>query len=74
MDWDENRVIITVDGETLNDSDLNRTNNPDGTNGFRQAHSILLNMAIGGTAGGDPSATAFPARFEVDYVRVYQKQ
>jgi len=31
-----------------------------------------LNLAIGGTAGGDPSATAFPARFEVDYVRVYQ--
>jgi len=25
------------------------------------------------TNGGDPSKTEFPARFEVDYVRVYQK-
>ena len=73
MDWDENRAVISVDGEVLNDSDLNQTANPDGKNGFRQAHYILLNLAIGGTAGGDPSATDFPARFEVDYVRIYQK-
>lgn len=72
MDWDENRILITVDGEVLNDSDLNKAANPDGTNGFRQAHSIILNLAIGGTAGGDPAATRFPARLEVDYVRVYQ--
>jgi beta-glucanase (GH16 family) len=74
MDWDENRAVISVDGEVLNDSDLNQAANPDGKNGFRQAHSILLNLAIGGTAGGDPSTTEFPARFEVDYVRIYQKQ
>jgi beta-glucanase (GH16 family) len=34
---------------------------------------MLLNLAIGGTNGGDPSKTQFPARFEIDYVRVYQK-
>ncbi len=73
MDWDENRIVITVDGEVLNDSDLNQAANPDGSNGYRQAQYILLNLAIGGDAGGDPSATSFPARFEVDYVRVYQK-
>ena len=74
MDWDENRIILSVDGEVLNDADLNQAANPDGKNGFRQAHSIILNLAIGGDAGGDPSATKFPARFEVDYVRIYQKQ
>jgi beta-glucanase (GH16 family) len=74
MDWDENRVAISVDGEVLNDSDLNQAANPDGSNGYRQAQYIILNLAIGGTAGGDPSATSFPARFEVDYVRIYQKQ
>lgn len=72
MDWDENRIVITVDGQVLNESDLNQAANPDGKNGFRQAHSIILNLAIGGNAGGDPSETKFPARFEVDYVRVYQ--
>jgi hypothetical protein len=35
---------------------------------------MLLNVAIGGTNGGDPSNTVFPNRFEVDYVRVYQKR
>ena len=74
MDWDENRILITVDGEVLNDSDLNRAANPDGSNGFRQPHVIILNLAIGGTAGGDPAETKFPARFEVDWVRVYQKE
>jgi beta-glucanase (GH16 family) len=74
MDWDENRIAISVDGEVLNDSDLNQAANPDGGNGFRQAQSIILNLAIGGTAGGDPSTTGFPARFEVDYVRIYQKR
>jgi len=74
MDWDQDRIVIRVDGEELNDSDLNQAANPDGTNGFRQAQSIILNLAIGGTSGGDPSVTQFPARLEVDYVRIYQKQ
>jgi beta-glucanase (GH16 family) len=74
MDWDENRIVMSVDGEVLNDSDLNQAANPDGKNGFRQAQRIILNLAIGGTAGGDPAGTEFPARFEVDYVRVYEKQ
>jgi beta-glucanase (GH16 family) len=73
MDWDENRAVITVDGEVLNDSDVNKAANPDGSNGFRQAHYMILNLAIGGTAGGDPAQTKFPARFEIDWVRVYEK-
>jgi beta-glucanase (GH16 family) len=73
MDWDENRIVITVDGEVLNDSELDRAANPDGTNGFREPHYLILNLAIGGTAGGDPAGTKFPARFEIDWVRVYQK-
>jgi beta-glucanase (GH16 family) len=73
MDWDENRILITVDGLTLNDADLNKTLNPDGFNPYRHAHHIILNLAIGGQAGGDPSATGFPSRFETDYVRVYQR-
>lgn len=33
---------------------------------------LLLNVAVGGTLGGAPDDTKFPARMEVDYVRVYQ--
>lgn len=34
---------------------------------------MLLNLAMGGTKGGTLDSTQFPNRFEVDYVRVYQK-
>jgi beta-glucanase (GH16 family) len=73
MDWDESRLVISVDGDVLNESDLNQTLNPDGKNAFRQSHAIILNLAIGGTAGGEVSETELPARFEVDYVRIYQR-
>jgi beta-glucanase (GH16 family) len=74
MDWDEKAIRLYVDGVLLNTTDLKETINGDGTgkNPFQQAHYIILNLAIGGQNGGDPSKTDFPARFDVDYVRVYQ--
>lgn len=77
MDWDSERIILSVDGITLNTIDLTKTINPQGHgpgNPFHQPHYLLLNLAIGGNNGGDPSKTAFPTRYEIDYVRVYQKQ
>jgi beta-glucanase (GH16 family) len=76
MDWDPNTLKLYVDGRLLNTTDVTKTflNGTDGFNPFRQPHYMLLNLAIGGTNGGDPSATEFPARFEVDYVRVYQME
>jgi len=73
MDWDEKWIRLYVDDLLLNETDLSKTINPDGTNPFHKAQFIILNLAIGGQNGGDPSKTTFPARFEVDYVRVYQK-
>lgn len=73
MDWDENSIELYCDGELLNRQDLSRTINPDGSNPFHQPAYLLLNQAIGGDNGGDPSNTKFPVRFVVDYVRVYQK-
>ena len=47
---------------------------PDIQNPFRETSQFLiLNLAIGGTAGGDPSDSPFPSRYEIDYVRVFQK-
>ena len=74
MDWDERAIVLSVDGEQLNAVELTRTVNQDGTgtNPFHQPQYLLLNLAIGGTQGGDPAKTAFPARFKVDYVRVFR--
>ena len=75
MDWDEKEIRLYVDGLLLNTTDLAETVNGDaeGKNPFHQPHYMILNLAIGGANGGDPSATPFPARYEVDYVRVYQR-
>lgn len=75
MDWDEKSIKLYVDNRLLNETDLSTTINADTEkkNPFHQPHYILLNLAIGGQNGGDPSKTEFPSRFEVDYVRVYQK-
>lgn len=73
MDWTEDHIRLYLDDRLLNETDLSETINPDGTNPFRQPHYMLLNLAIGSN-GGDPSETEFPARYEVDWVRVYQKK
>ncbi|WP_420148616.1 glycoside hydrolase family 16 protein [Spirosoma sp.] len=75
MDWDETAIRLYVDNQLLNEVLLKETINQDGAgrNPFHQPHYLLLNLAIGGDNGGDPSTTTFPSRFEVDYVRVYQK-
>ncbi len=75
MDWDENFIALYVDDHLLNKVPLDSLVNKDGSgfNPFRHQHYMLLNLAIGGANGGDPSLTSFPKKFEIDYVRVYQK-
>ena len=73
MDWNEDEILLFLDGRLLNTIDVTRTINPDGTNPFREPHYMLINLAVGGTQGGDFSLTEFPARYEIDYIRVYQR-
>jgi beta-glucanase (GH16 family) len=72
MDWNKDSISIFLDDQLLNSVLISQTVNPDGFNPFLQPHYILLNLALGAN-GGDPSKTIFPIKYEVDYVRVYQK-
>jgi len=74
MDWDEQGISLYVDDLLMNHVELDKLINKDGTgiNPFKQPGYILLNLAIGGDNGGDQSATIFPKRYVIDYVRVYQ--
>lgn len=76
MDWDEQAISLYVDNILLNMQPLTELVNRDDShfNPFMQPHYILLNLAIGGDNGGDPSRTTMPRKFEIDYVRVYQKK
>jgi len=80
MDWDENYMSIYVDGELLNKIDLSTTYNKGYDDNYENPftsnvmkHYIILNLAIGSN-GGTPDISKFPLRYNVDYVRVYQKK
>lgn len=73
MDWTPEFIKIYLDGELLNTIETAKTLNNDGSNPFTSRnHHILLNLALGGVNGGDPSKPAYPITYYVDYVRVYQ--
>ena len=77
MDWDEAYLRIYLDDELLNEVDLSKTINGSighYSNPMHNPHYILLNLAIGGINGGEPVKEAFPMRYEIDYVRVYQRK
>ncbi|GGB17958.1 DUF2264 domain-containing protein [Puia dinghuensis] len=75
MDWDSAMIRLSVDERTLLAVPVDSLNNRDasGVNPFRQPEYIILNLALGGDAGGSLEGTVFPRRYEIDYVRVYQK-
>lgn len=74
MDWDDQNIVIYLDGHELNSSALSSMLNADGQSPFKQKAYMLVNLALGGMNGGDPSQTPFPQRYEVDYIRVFQKR
>ncbi|MCS7188131.1 MAG: glycoside hydrolase family 16 protein, partial [Armatimonadota bacterium] len=73
----DEKLQILLDGEVMNEVSQEEAKNPPNqwspvVYPFRERHSIILNLAIGGP-GGDPTGAKFPMVFEVDYVRVYRR-
>jgi beta-glucanase (GH16 family) len=76
MDWDERAIRLYLDDSLMNVQDLSRTLNVPHAgapaNPFHSPMYLLINQAIGGQHGGDPSKTTLPLTYEIDWVRVYQ--
>ena len=73
MEWDKKKIDLLLDGKLMNHLDVASADNADRGNPFHRPEYIILNQAIGGDNGGDPLATTFPLRYEVDWVRVYER-
>ena len=76
MDWDERLIRLYLDDELLNEIPLSSTVNGrvgHYTNPFHRPQYILLNLALGGDNGGSIDNEALPLRYEIDYVRLYEK-
>ncbi len=73
MDWSADEIRLYVDNILMNSTKLSDVSNPDGSNPFiGKPFYLMLNLAIGGNNGGDPSGTQFPATYEIDYFSVSQ--
>lgn len=76
MDWDSQWIKLYVDDQLLNEISVaesmkykNQKIKP-----FQQPHYLLVNLAVGGINGGEFTTDNLPAKYIIDYIRVYQKK
>lgn len=70
MIWTPEKIEFFYDGKPYYSFEIKNAE-VNGYNAFNNPHHLILNLAIGGWAErADPAA--YPRRFMVDYVRVYQ--
>lgn len=73
VDWSENQITFSVDGRPYHTVYAYQMTEEEWV--FDHPFYIIINLAVGGIFGGDPTAdTVFPQSLYVDYVRVYQKK
>jgi len=73
MEWDATKIDLFLDGALMNHFSVADAVPAGTTNPYvARPVYIIVNLALGAN-GGDPSTTTFPIKYEVDYVRVYQK-
>ena len=66
VDWSEGLIVWHVDGV--------ETHRLEGSQVSSEQMYVIANLAVGGTFPGPADETTpFPARFEIDYIRVYQR-
>ncbi len=76
LEWDEKTMRILIDKKEVVKLNMNEANYPDGNNPLRTPCYLIMNTALGGQ-GTWPEITTgkgFPVRFEIDYVRFYEKK
>ncbi|MDA8639600.1 glycoside hydrolase family 16 protein [Flavobacteriaceae bacterium] len=70
MNWTRDKIEFSVDGTvyyTYSPPDKNNANWP-----YDEAQFIIMNVAMGGTLGGDIPSDFTESVMEIDYVRVYK--
>ena len=85
LDWTSEYLRIYVDDELVNEISTSKTKNGSGggasSGGYMNPFSndlkdfgdlIWQNLALGGDNGGTIDNSAFPMKYFIDYVRVYQ--
>ncbi|MDF7825331.1 glycoside hydrolase family 16 protein [Pontiellaceae bacterium B12227] len=73
MEWNEKEIKVFADDKQYATFKIDLagagSNNP-----FRKPHYLLLNLAMGGSWGGEIDDRVLPQRYEIDYVRVFKQR
>jgi len=71
IEWGEKNISFFVDDNQYASFRIDIAGKgPD--NPFRKPHFLLLNLALGGSAGGRIDNAVLPQKYVIDYVRVYE--
>jgi beta-glucanase (GH16 family) len=71
MEWDQTQIKIYCDNRLFHVFDTEQAGKSE-NNPFRNPHYLLINLALGGSWGGQIDEDILPQQFILDYVRVYQ--
>jgi beta-glucanase (GH16 family) len=72
MDWDAQKIDLFLDDVLVNHFAVADAVPAGQVNPYiGKSMFLLVNLALGAN-GGDPAATVFPIKYEVDWIRVYQ--
>ncbi|TKG94731.1 glycoside hydrolase family 16 protein [Puteibacter caeruleilacunae] len=70
IEWHEDRIDFFYDDTKYHTSWLNKL--PEGAGDrFRKPFYLLINLAMGGSWGGEIDPAVYPVEYIIDYVRVY---
>jgi beta-glucanase (GH16 family) len=74
MDWTPGVIEFFIDGVSFQRWEKNEPGFVTDERGwpFDKPYYLIINLAIGGTWGGDIDPAQYPAEFPIDYVRHYR--
>jgi beta-glucanase (GH16 family) len=74
VDWNEKVITFLFDGKPYKTIALDAAGTGPG-NPFRKrdAFYLILNLAVGGSWGGQPDPKVYPQKYEIDWVKAWEK-
>jgi len=70
VEWTADRIVISLDGQPLFTFDPRTARTPRGEP-LRRPMRLRMNLALGGSWGGEIDDRKLPARFEIQSVRIW---
>jgi beta-glucanase (GH16 family) len=71
LEWDRDTMRFYFDQTLYHTFAIDQAGEGE-DNPFRKSHYLLINLALGGSWGGDMDDAVLPQTYRIDYVRVYE--